>query len=252
MEPMLIISPGMEEYPELVDRICYNDGIGLQAPGAGLIPKTDNPDPDDWMEAVAWLCLFDEEGNYHIQLVSEPFPEGLREEHMTYLSTFLEDTINEFIKKYPDAEVPENALDEARLMRRRAETQAHDISTEQIKAIMEAARSTGCTPAAIREIVMSICDYEIKVAFHLLGRETEDWFEPVSPELARSILEYAQQQGADPYAVQILAEAMGSGYWKPGSGQPEARLTEETRAAIWEAAKTADIPWWATEKAVTA
>ena len=249
-ELKLEISPGMREYPELVQMMNENDGLGLMPPQAALAAATRSPRPDDWMEAVALLC-FRHENTIHMQLASEPFPNEFPPEDVLNLADVLQDAIHEFSNDHPDLEYPISAEEEVRLLRSRAGAKTHDVTRENMESIIQAAREAGSPLGFTRQIVMEICEEDPRVARNLMQDSQLEWQKCVTEEQAEAVLKFAREQGLDVYAALALDRAMGHHLTR----RPERRRTDQqhnVRDAMERASEEAMMDWYVTQRALTA
>lgn len=244
---MIVVSEGMQRHPELVDRICDNDGLGLMPPQAGFVVEKEEIEPEDWTEAVAWLHFRHQE-DFHIQLASEPFPNEFPPEGVMYLAEILQESTEEFSTEFPELEYPVEAADEIELLRRRAVSKTHDIRPEDMRSIIQAARDNGCTRGAVTAMVMEICEGDRMVAGNLMAPLREEWRKCVTPEQARAIINFAREQGADQQALEILNDAMGCTHREGGL------KNNETNHAAWNAVEKASeearMDWYVTQRAL--
>ena len=243
----LEISPGMGRFPELVDLICENEGMGLMPPMAGLMTESRSPHPSDWMEALAWLC-FEYKDTIHLQLATEPFPNEFPAEDVIQMAGVLKESIENFSEENPDLEYPLDASDEVMVLRRRADTLTHDVTPEDMLSIIQAAQEAGCPRGAITRIVMEVCGNNMRIANMLTTLAPDEWRSCVDVEQARRIIEFAREQGADIHALHILNEAMGYRPMETNLENPE--RPEGAWEAIEKAGEKARMDYMVTQKAL--
>ena len=208
----LEISERMLKNTDIVDELNNNEGLGLLPPQAAFFTPDRNC---DWSSATAAISIDTPDG-VRIQTIDEPFHPDTEEDILSYALEVLNQSVDRC-----ETDTDEYLMDarhSIEILRRRFYQELHDVDSSNMHTLLSGAARAGCTPGQIMKLAINVTGETGMLLHHLLPWNNR-WNKLTDEITARGIVSFAEEQGLDQDALDLLSEAMG--HLRPRHNRPQ-------------------------------
>ena len=181
------------------------------------------------------------DGTRYIKTLEDPYPKGFPD----HLATIYADLMHQAFQQACEsgntfALLTYQAFHPSFILMKQAALKGlHDVSAEDIKSIITAARAQGLGQGATHTVVEALTGEDPSLAHFLTGRLSSKWKRTANRSQAKEVISTARGASMDNHAIAGLAKQMG--YTPTELDIPEPDVTHQQVLAIQEAAEKAGL-----------